>query len=117
MDLEASQNMIILLGCSARWIGNHGFSIGIDDVQPKEILINKKDETLLEGYKKCDNHIQAFNKGKLELLAGCDAAQTLETRITGVLNGLRDMAGKVIICFPKIVCLCFRMKVCMSMTL
>ncbi|XP_027910039.1 DNA-directed RNA polymerase III subunit 1 isoform X1 [Vigna unguiculata] len=80
---------------SARWIGNHGFSIGIDDVQPKEILINKKDETLLEGYKKCDNHIQAFNKGKLELLAGCDAAQTLETRITGVLNGLRDMAGKV----------------------
>ncbi|BAT90660.1 hypothetical protein VIGAN_06193600 [Vigna angularis var. angularis] len=80
---------------SARWIGNHGFTIGIDDVQPKEILIKKKDETLLEGYTKCDNHIQAFNKGKLELLAGCDAAQTLETRITGVLNGLRDMAGKV----------------------
>ncbi|WVZ04486.1 hypothetical protein V8G54_025292 [Vigna mungo] len=82
-------------GNFARWIGNHGFTIGIDDVEPKEILINKKDETLLEGYKKCDNHIQAFNKGKLELLAGCDAAQTLETRITGVLNGLRDMAGKV----------------------
>jgi len=108
VDIGASQKLIILHGCSARWIGNHGFSIGIDDVQPKEILLEKKDETLSEGYKKCDNHIQAFNKGKLELLAGCDAAQTLETRITGVLNGLRDMAGKVCICLPNIICLCFR---------
>ncbi|KAK7341753.1 hypothetical protein VNO80_24692 [Phaseolus coccineus] len=91
----AASCMNRLAKLSARWIGNHGFSIGIDDVQPKEILIKKKDETLSEGYKKCDNHIQAFNKGKLELLAGCDAAQTLETQITGVLNGLRDMAGKV----------------------
>ncbi|KAK7278312.1 hypothetical protein RJT34_23339 [Clitoria ternatea] len=80
---------------SARWIGNHGFSIGIDDVQPKEILINKKDETISDGYRKCDDFIEAFNKGKLELKAGCDAAQTLETLITGVLNGLRDTAGKV----------------------
>ena len=87
--------MILLLGCSARWIGNHGFSIGIDDVQPKEILINKKDETISNGYKKCDDFIEAFNKGKLELKAGCDAAQTLETLITGVLNGIRDTAGKV----------------------
>ncbi|KAL9296667.1 hypothetical protein ACSQ67_022563 [Phaseolus vulgaris] len=91
----AASCMNRLAKLSARWIGNHGFSIGIDDVQPKEILIKKKDETLSEGYKKCDNHIQAFNKGKLELLAGCDAPQTLETQITGVLNGLRDMAGKV----------------------
>lgn len=81
--------------CSARWIGNHGFSIGIDDVQPKEILIKKKDETISDNYKKCDDFIEAFNKGKLELKAGCDAAQTLEALITGVLNGIRDTAGKV----------------------
>ncbi|KAJ1431546.1 RNA polymerase, alpha subunit [Sesbania bispinosa] len=80
---------------SARWIGNHGFSIGIDDVQPKEILINRKDETISDGYRKCDDFIEAFNKGKLELKAGCDAAQTLEALITGVLNGIRDTAGKV----------------------
>ncbi|KAL5169453.1 DNA-directed RNA polymerase III subunit 1 [Glycine soja] len=91
----AASCMNRLAKLSARWIGNHGFSIGIDDVQPKEILINKKDETISEGYRECDKHIEAFNKGKLELLAGCDAAQTLETRITGVLNGLRDTAGKV----------------------
>ncbi|CAJ1951517.1 unnamed protein product [Sphenostylis stenocarpa] len=92
--IRLSKSKLILQG-NARWIGNHGFSIGIDDVQPKEVLINKKDETLSEGYRKCDHHIEAFNKGKLELIAGCDAAQTLETQITGVLNGLRDTAGKV----------------------
>lgn len=90
---------VVLIGRSARWIGNHGFSIGIDDVQPKEILINKKDETISDNYKKCDDFIEAFNKGKLELKAGCDAAQTLEALITGVLNGVRDTAGKVSISF------------------
>ena len=91
--------MILLLGCSARWIGNHGFSIGIDDVQPKEILINKKDETISDNYKKCDEFIEAFNKGKLELKAGCDAAQTLETLITAELNRILETAGKVCISF------------------
>ncbi|KAK7404643.1 hypothetical protein VNO78_05598 [Psophocarpus tetragonolobus] len=91
----AASCMNRLAKLSARWIGNHGFSIGIDDVQPKEILINKKDETISAGYKQCDNHIEDFNKGKLELIAGCDSAQTLEAKITGVLNGLRDTAGKV----------------------
>ncbi|MED6160929.1 DNA-directed RNA polymerase III subunit 1 [Stylosanthes scabra] len=80
---------------SARWIGNHGFSIGIDDVQPKEVLINKKDETISDNYKKCDDLIESFNKGNLKLKAGCDAAQTLEAEISGVLNGVRDTAGKV----------------------
>lgn len=91
--------MIILLGCSARWIGNHGFSIGIDDVQPKEELIEKKDNTIKVGYEDCNRFIEAFNEGKLVLKAGCDAAQTLEAEITKVLNGLRDAAGKVSISF------------------
>ncbi|XP_061361835.1 DNA-directed RNA polymerase III subunit 1 [Gastrolobium bilobum] len=91
----AASCMNRLAKLSARWIGNHGFSIGVDDVQPKEILISKKDETISDGYRKCDDFIEAFNKGKLELKTGCDAAQTLESLITGVLNGLRDTAGKV----------------------
>ncbi|KAK4255011.1 hypothetical protein QN277_008074 [Acacia crassicarpa] len=91
----AASCMNRLAKLSARWIGNRGFSIGIDDVQPKEELIRKKDETISDNYRKCDNFIEAFNKGKLELKAGCDAAQTLEALITSVLNGVRDTAGKV----------------------
>lgn len=98
--------MIFLHGCSARWIGNHGFSIGIDDVQPKEILINMKDETISDGFRTCEDFIQDFNKGKLELKAGCDAAQSLESEISVVLNGLREKAGKVSISFFLKYCVC-----------
>ncbi|XP_029126331.1 DNA-directed RNA polymerase III subunit 1-like [Cajanus cajan] len=80
---------------SARWIGNHGFSIGIEDVQPKETLIRRKDETISVGYGKCAGHIEEFNKGKLKVKAGFDAAQSLEGEISDVLSGIRGAIGKV----------------------
>lgn len=83
------------LVCSARWIGNHGFSIGIDDVQPGERLNQQKSATMDESYKKCDIFIQSYNEGKLKLQPGCDSAQTLEAEVMGVLNKIREDAGKV----------------------
>ncbi|XP_031282387.1 DNA-directed RNA polymerase III subunit 1 [Pistacia vera] len=79
---------------SSRWIGNHGFSIGIDDVQPKEELIDKKKRLLSENYEVCNVKIKEFNEGKLQLKPGCDAAQTLEALITDLLNRIREDAGK-----------------------
>jgi DNA-directed RNA polymerase III subunit RPC1 len=38
----------------ARWIGNQGFSIGIDDVTPSLRLIERKRQLIAEGYKDCD---------------------------------------------------------------
>ncbi|XP_071725233.1 LOW QUALITY PROTEIN: DNA-directed RNA polymerase III subunit 1-like [Rutidosis leptorrhynchoides] len=78
---------------SARWIGNHGFSIGIDDVQPGKILNDQKSATILENYEKCDHKIQDYNAGKLKLRPGSDAVQTLEVEITDVLNKIRDKIG------------------------
>ncbi|MCO5579897.1 hypothetical protein L7F22_033762 [Adiantum nelumboides] len=66
---------------SARWIGNHGFSIGIDDVQPGAILSARKEGRIREGYSSCDMHIDLFNKGKLALQPGCDLVQTLEAEV------------------------------------
>lgn len=80
---------------SARWIGNHGFSIGIDDVQPGERLNKNKRARVLEGYGQCDELIQSYSKGQLKLQPGCDAAQTLEAQITGVLNSIRETAASV----------------------
>lgn len=91
--------MTILLRCRRPWIGNVSGSIGIDDVTPDEMAIKKKEEILSEAYRKCDEYIEAFNKGKLELIADCDAAETLETRISEVLNGISDVIGKVSISF------------------
>ncbi|KDP44150.1 hypothetical protein JCGZ_05617 [Jatropha curcas] len=80
---------------SARWIGNHGFSIGIDDVQPGKKLIDEKAKTISNGYQHCDKLIQEYNEGKLALKPGCDAIQTLEAEITETLNKLREQAGDV----------------------
>ena len=80
---------------SARWIGNHGFSIGIDDVQPSQKLHNQKEEIINLGADKCDEKIKLYNMGSLPPEPGCDAAQSLEARITQILNGIRDATGKV----------------------
>lgn len=84
-----------MLVCSARWIGNHGFSIGIDDVQPKKELSDKKGKLISENYEVCNVKIKEYNEGKLQLKPGCDAAQTLEAVITDILNRIREDAGKV----------------------
>jgi len=91
----ASVCMNRLAKLSARWIGNHGFSIGIDDVQPSDRLSREKEKQITIGYNACDQHIQAYNKGKLELQPGCNAAQTLESSVTGELNKIREAAGNV----------------------
>ncbi|KAL5785731.1 hypothetical protein ACOSQ2_008123 [Xanthoceras sorbifolium] len=90
----ASVCMNRLAKLSARWIGNHGFSIGIDDVQPKEELSDKKRKLISENYEVCNVKIKEFNEGKLQLKPGCDSAQTLEAAITAILNRIREDAGK-----------------------
>ncbi|RZR89193.1 hypothetical protein BHM03_00016872 [Ensete ventricosum] len=101
---------MVLLLCiySARWIGNHGFSIGIDDVQPGEHLNQQKKKKIDEGYRECHELISLYGKGKLTLQPGCNAAQTLELKITGVLNQIRAIAGNVrtlLFLFCTIVCM------------
>lgn len=85
--------------CSARWIGNHGFSIGIDDVQPGEYLNQQKKKKIDEGYRECHEHISSYSKGQLTCEPGYNAAQTLELKITSVLNQIRTTAGNVCGCF------------------
>ncbi|KAL3354961.1 hypothetical protein AABB24_019178 [Solanum stoloniferum] len=80
---------------SARWIGNHGFSIGIDDVTPGENLVKQKQGEIHRNYKKCEDCITQFNEGKLAVQPGCDAAQTLEAEVTMSLNKVRDDIGKI----------------------
>lgn len=93
------------MGGSARWIGNHGFSIGISDVQPSDSLYDEKEKLIKEGYDKCGGQIKLYNEGQLPLVPGFDAAQSLETGITSLLNNIRDQTGKVsflIYCFPRL---------------
>ena len=46
-------------------------------------------------YTQCGNLISRYKHGDLELSPGCNAEQSLEAAVTGVLNGIRETAAKV----------------------
>lgn len=77
----------------ARQLTNRGFSIGVGDVFPSEALKLEKEQLVAVAYKKCDDLIETFKKGKLEKAAGCDMEQTLENSISGILSKVRQQAG------------------------
>lgn len=60
---------------------NRGFSIGIGDVTPGQGLLKAKQDLLDDGYRKCDEYIEALKTGKLQQQPGCTAEETLEVRV------------------------------------
>ena len=78
---------------SAKLIGEKGFSIGIDDVTPADLLIQEKETAVTRGYSQCQAYIKDFQKGVLELAPGCDAVTSLENAVTGELNSIREKAA------------------------
>jgi DNA-directed RNA polymerase III subunit RPC1 len=97
---HAVQAMNRLSKLSARWLTNNGFSIGISDVTPGEMLNRKKQALVQEAYAKCDTLIKDFKDNKLQRDAGCDEEQTMENRIGGILSGVRQAAGEI--CFEEL---------------
>lgn len=76
------------------FLSNRGFSIGIGDVTPGEGLLAAKQQLLSDGYKKCDEYINALSEGRLQSQPGCTPEQTLEAVILKELSVIRDHAGK-----------------------
>ena len=93
--LVAASCMNRLAKLSARFIGNRGFSIGIDDVTPAPRLVEKKQQTVSTGYDKVQAFIRDFSKGQLKLEPGCNPEESLESVVTGVLNNIREEAAQV----------------------
>ncbi|XP_051126697.1 DNA-directed RNA polymerase III subunit 1 isoform X2 [Andrographis paniculata] len=92
---SAAACMNRLAKLSARWIGNHGFSIGINDVQPGVVLNKEKKATIDKEYGICTDYIDGYKSGCLDLLPGCNSAETLEAKITGTLNDIRERIANV----------------------
>jgi len=90
---SAAEAMNRLAKLSARWLGTRGFSIGIDDVTPGAELAAEKGRRIEAGYAKCDERIASYAKGTLALQAGCNAEETLEAEVLGVLSSVREAAG------------------------
>lgn len=81
----------------ARYLGNRGFSIGINDVTPGRELNKEKDRLIEIAYQKCDDLIELLKEGKLETQPGCNEEQTLEAKIGGILSKVREEVGDVCI--------------------
>ncbi|CAG8530365.1 3760_t:CDS:10 [Cetraspora pellucida] len=93
--VQAADAMNRLSKLCSRWLANRGFSIGISDVQPGEILREKKDKLITDANKACDDLIERSKSGKLENQPGCNEEQTLEAHISGILSRVRDDAGQI----------------------
>ncbi|KAF9349052.1 hypothetical protein BGX26_012591 [Mortierella sp. AD094] len=94
-SIEAAKCMNRLAKLCARWLGTVGFSIGINDVQPGEILASKKNDLVQKAYSHCDDLIYRSLNGQLENQPGCDVEQTLEALISGELSQVRDKVGDI----------------------
>lgn len=71
---------------NSQLLANRGFSIGIGDVTPGQGLLKAKQDLLDDGYKKCDEYIEALETGKLQQQPGCTAEETLEVGIVECIN-------------------------------
>lgn len=94
---EAVRAMNRLAKFSARWLTNEGFSIGISDVFPGGKLVDLKQELIEKAYKACNDIIEEYREGRLENAAGCNKEQTMENKISGLLNRVRQDTGKTCI--------------------
>ena len=92
---EAADAMCRLSKLSARWLGNFGFSVGINDVQAAGNLMERKDRLIDKAYREVEDMIEDFKQGHLEAQAGCDEDTTLENKISGTLNKVREEAGHI----------------------
>jgi DNA-directed RNA polymerase III subunit RPC1 len=92
---EAADAMCRLSKLSARWLGNFGFSVGINDVQSSGNLRDRKEKLIDKAYNEVEDMIKEFENGAMEAQAGCDQDQTLENKISGTLNKVREEAGRI----------------------
>lgn len=81
----------------ARYLGNRGFSIGINDVTPGAQLQATKERMVERAYRQCDALIALYRQGRLETQPGCNEEQTLEAKLSGLLSKVREEVGDVCI--------------------
>ncbi len=73
-----------------------GFTTKISDNDMSKEVEQKCEEIIKEAYRKVDEFIEMYRKGQLETLPSKTLRQTLEIKILGVLNKVRNEIGKLI---------------------
>ena len=89
----AAECMSRMTRAVTRWLSEWGFTIGLDDVTASATLLQEKKNLVDAQFRQCDAQVWKFKNGQLAVAAGCTAEETVETGVTGVLNGVRDKLG------------------------
>lgn len=92
---EAAISMGRVAKLCARFLANRGFSIGIDDVQPRGQLTSKKAEIISGADDECNEQIQKYADNTIVCQPGCNQEQTLEAEISGKLSQIREQLGNI----------------------
>ena len=90
----AARAMTRLSRLCARWLGDQGFSVGISDVTPPELLNKAKGDMVSNVFKQCADFVEESKAGRLKRRPGLDDAGTLEQEQVKVLSTVRtNIAG------------------------
>eukprot|EP01035_Chromulina_nebulosa_P016810 gene16810-22294_t len=90
---EAIRCMSRLAKLCSRFLADRGFSIGIDDVTPSKQILLLKSETLNRGLLDAESQIGLYTTGGIKLKPGCNALQSLESELNGILSKVREKCG------------------------
>lgn len=91
---EATRCMTRLSKLCARYMENRGFSIGISDVTPTKEVQAMKQRIMSEGKQKSELQIEEYKNDRMKLKPGCDALQSLESELNGILGKIRERCGQ-----------------------
>uniref|UniRef100_A0A7S2W5D7 DNA-directed RNA polymerase subunit n=1 Tax=Mucochytrium quahogii TaxID=96639 RepID=A0A7S2W5D7_9STRA len=94
-EMVAADAMNRMTKVCTRWLSDYGFTIGIDDVTPSKLLLQRKQEEIDRGYQECDELIRQFKNGTLQARPGCNMEESLEAVVSGVLNDVRKLSGEM----------------------
>eukprot|EP00658_Telonema_sp_P-2_P032029 TRINITY_DN23828_c0_g1_i2.p1 TRINITY_DN23828_c0_g1~~TRINITY_DN23828_c0_g1_i2.p1 ORF type:complete len:1267 (+),score=349.18 TRINITY_DN23828_c0_g1_i2:341-4141(+) len=82
---------------SARFMGQQGFSIGINDVTASDNLRMEKKQMIDKSFAAVQSLINDYETDNFECLPGMTLANSLESKIQGVLSAVRNEAGTLCI--------------------
>jgi DNA-directed RNA polymerase III subunit RPC1 len=91
---DAVRCMNRLAKLTARYLADRGFSIGINDVTPDTKMTDLKASILKKGQGQASEQIESYKLGKNKLKPGCNALESLESDVNGLLGKIRENCGQ-----------------------
>jgi DNA-directed RNA polymerase III subunit RPC1 len=85
---QAADRMTRLAKLCSRWMGQHGFTFGVEDVMPTAEIKAAKAQAMAQANDKCAELIKQYKAGTLERVPGCDLELSLEQMIGKELDGI-----------------------------